>query len=304
MQDLNDMLYFAEVVDQGSFAAAGRKLGLPKSTLSRRIAALEAQLGVRLLHRTTRKLSLTVAGEAYHRHCAALRDEAQAAQDAVAHVRSEPTGTVRVTCPVTVAQTTLAPLLPGFLQAHPRVRIDMQVTNRAVDLVDEGIDVALRVRATLEDSGSLVVKRLGLSRTPLLAAPSLLAREGRPASPEGLAALPTVAMSAVDGRARWQLLGPAGERHELQHQPRCAADDMLTLKLLVLGGIGMGVLPEFMCRQELRTGSLVPVLAGWEPQPGVLHAVFPSRRGMTPAVRAFLDFLGEQVSAEGTDCPE
>ncbi len=304
MQDLNDMLYFAEVVEQGSFAAASRKLGLPKSTLSRRLAHLEAQLGVRLLHRTTRKLSLTPAGEVYHRHCAALRDEAQAAHEAVAQVRSEPHGTVRVTCPVTVAQTTLAPVLPEFLQGFPRVRIEMQVTNRVVDLVEEGIDVALRVRSTLDESGSLVVKRLGLTRTPLLASPGLLAREGRPAAPGDLAALPTVAMSAVDGRARWRLLGPEGRTFDLLHQPRSTADDMLTLKHLVLGGIGMGVLPDYMCRQEMRAGRLVPVLEGWEPQPGVLHAVFPSRRGMTPAVRSLLDFLGERVVAEGVDCPE
>ncbi|WP_332813791.1 LysR family transcriptional regulator [Ramlibacter sp.] len=304
MQDLNDMLYFAEVADQGSFAAASRKLGLPKSTLSRRLAQLEAQLGVRLLHRTTRKLSLTPAGEVYHRHCAALREEAEAAQEAVAQVRSEPHGTVRVTCPVTVAQTTLAPLLPAFLQAFPRVRIEMQVTNRVVDLVEEGIDVALRVRSTLDESGSLVVKRLGLTRTPLLASPDLLARQGRPAAPDDLAGLPTVAMSAVDGRARWRLLGPEGRTFHLLHQPRCTADDMQTLKHLVLGGIGMGVLPDYMCRQEMREGRLVPVLEGWEPPSGVLHAVYPSRRGMTPAVRSWLDYLGEQVVAEGQACPQ
>ncbi len=265
MHDLNDMLYFAEVVDQGSFAAASRKLGLPKSTLSRRLAQLESQLGLRLLHRTTRKLSLTPAGEVYHRHCAALRDEAQAAQEAVAQVRSEPHGTVRVTCPVTVAQTTLAPVLPAFLQAFPRVRIEMQVTNRVVDLVEEGIDVALRVRSTLDESGSLVIKRLGQTRTPLLASPQLLARAGRPASPDDLTELPTVAMSAVDGRARWRLLGPQDQSFDLQHQPRCTADDMQTLKHLVLDGIGMGVLPDYMCRQEMREGRLVPVLQGWEP---------------------------------------
>ena len=127
----------------------------------------------------------------------------------------------------------------------------------------------------------------------MLASPSLLAHEGRPASPEGLAALPTVAMSAVDGRARWLLLGPTGQRHEHQHQPRCTADDMLTLKLLVLGGIGMGVLPDYMCGQEIARGPpRCPCCQGWEPQAGVLHAVFPSRRGMTPAVRRLPGFPG------------
>ncbi|HYD74451.1 LysR substrate-binding domain-containing protein [Ramlibacter sp.] len=304
MQDLNDMVFFAEVVEQGGFAAAARKLGLPKSTLSRRVAELETQLGVRLLHRTTRKLSLTPAGEAYYRHCSALREQAQAAYDAVAQVRSEPQGTLRVTCPVTVAQTTLAPVLPRWLAMHPRVRLEMEITNRVVDLVDEGVDVALRVRATLDNSGSLVVKRLGVTRTMLLASPALLDSAGRPASPEDLAGLPTVSMSALDGRAQWRLLGPEGRTWTLQHHPRCAADDMLTLKHLVLGGIGMSVLPDYLCRQELRDGRLVPVLEGWEPPSGVLHAVFPSRRGMTPAVRSFLDYLGEEVVAEGLGCPE
>src|SRR5688500_15749808 len=160
MQDLNDLLYFAEVVDQGGFAAAGRALNLPKSKLSRRVAELEERLGVRLLHRTTRKLSLTAAGEIYHRHCIAMREQAEAADEAVARVQTEPRGTVRITCPVTLAHTTLGPLLPRFLAEHPQVRIDMQVTNRVVDLVQEGVDIAIRVRSTLDDSGTLVIKNL------------------------------------------------------------------------------------------------------------------------------------------------
>ena len=160
MQDLNDMLYFAEVVERGGFAAAGRALGIPKSRLSRRVSDLEAHLGVRLLQRTTRKLSLTEVGEAYLRHCQAIRESAQAAADAVAQVQTEPRGTVRVSCPVTLAQTVLAELMPAFLAQHPLVRVEMQVTNRAVNVVEEGIDVALRVRPSLEDSASMVVKRL------------------------------------------------------------------------------------------------------------------------------------------------
>src|SRR5215207_3321257 len=161
MQDLNDMLYFAEVVDKGGFAAAGRALGIPKSKLSRRVAELESRLGVRLLQRTTRKLSLTEAGELYHRHCVAMREDAEAAEEAVAVVQGEPRGTIRVSCPVTLAQSTIGPLLPQFLARHPQVRVDMQVTNRVIDLVQEGVDVALRVRPTLDDSGTLIVKRLG-----------------------------------------------------------------------------------------------------------------------------------------------
>ena len=161
MQDLNDMLYFAEVVERGGFAAAGRALGLPKSRLSRRVAELESRLGARLLQRTTRKLSLTEVGEIYLRHCSAMRDEALAASEAVAQMQVEPRGTLRITCPVTLAQSTVGYLVPRYMALHPHVKVDMRVTNRVIDLVEEGIDIALRVRPTLEDSGSLIVKNLG-----------------------------------------------------------------------------------------------------------------------------------------------
>lgn len=304
MQDLNDMLYFAEVVDKGGFAAAGRALGVPKSKLSRRVAELEARLGVRLLQRTTRKLSMTAAGELYHRHCVGMREEAEAAEEAVRVVQTEPRGTIRVACPVTLAQTTIAPIVPMFLEQHPHVRIDMQVTNRVIDLVQEGIDVALRVRATLDDSGSLVVKNLGNTYGLLVASPKLLDRHGRPQAVEDLQKLPTIAMSAADGRATWNLVGPAGRSYEFQHKPVYTADDILSLKYAVLEGTGICIIPDYMCTRELRSGALEQVITGWAPRSAVIHAVFPSRRGLVPAVRRFLDHLGEHVNGEGLECPK
>jgi DNA-binding transcriptional LysR family regulator len=298
MQDLNDLLFFAEVVDRGGFAAAGRALNLPKSKLSRRVAELESRLGVRLLQRTTRKLSLTQAGEIYHRYCVAMREQAEAADEAVAHVQTEPRGTVRITCPVTLAHTTLGPLLPRFLAAHPQVRIDMQVANRVVDVVQEGIDIALRVRSNLDDSGSLVARNLGETTGVLVASPQLLQRFGAPPDVESLRNLPTVAMSAADGRASWHLLGPRGAEFELQHHPVYTADDLFTLKYAVLQGTGMSVLPDYLCSEELRRGELVPVLPGWGPRVGMVLAVFASRRGMVPAVRRLIDFLAANVVGE------
>ena len=299
MMDLNDMLYFAEVVECGGFAAAARRLGLPKSKLSRRVAQLEERLGVRLLQRTTRKLSVTDVGALYLRHCSAIRDQAQAAQEAVEHIQTEPRGTVRVACPVTLALSTIGPLVPQFLARHPQVRIDMRVSNRVVDLIEDGVDVALRVRPTLEDSASLVVKNFGLSRTLLVTSPQHVLRQWQPARPEQLAGLDSVAMSAVDAKATWVLQGPAGATHTLVHQPRYCADDLATLRFAVLGGIGMCVMPEYMVEADLRSGHLHEVLPGWSPSPGIFHAVYPTRRGMVPAVRAFLDFLGQSICAEG-----
>ena len=298
MQDLNDMVFFAEVVDRGGFAAAGRALNLPKSKLSRRVADLESRLGVRLLQRTTRKLSLTQAGEIYHRHCVAMREQAEAADEAVALVQTEPRGTVRITCPVTLAQTTIGPLLPRFLAAHPQVRIDMLVTNRVIDLVQEGVDVALRVRASLDDSGTLVIKNLGQTKGVLVASPQLLQRFGAPEEVEAMRSLPRVDMSSADGRATSHLHGPRRAEFELEHGPVYTADDLLSLKFAVLHGTGMCVLPDYLCSEELRRGELVPVLPGWAPPVAMVLAVFPSRRGMVPAVRRLLDFLGENVVDE------
>lgn len=299
MQDTNDMLYFAEVVERGGFAAAGRHLGIPKSKLSRRVAGLETRLGVRLLQRTTRKLSVTEVGEVYLRHCIAMREAAEAAAEAVEQAQTEPRGTIRVACPVTLAQSTVGPIMALFLARHPLVKVDMRISNRVVDLVEEGIDVALRVRTSLEDSGSLVVKKLGESTTVLVASPLQLARQGSPATIDELARMDTIAMSALDGRASLVLRGPDGAMHTLVHQPRYVADDLLTLKFAALQGTGMCFLPHYMCRRELEEGRLVHVLPGWAPPRGIFHAVYPTRRGMVPAVRRFLDFLAEHTSDEG-----
>jgi DNA-binding transcriptional LysR family regulator len=304
MEDLNDMLFFAEVVDRGGFAAAGRALAIPKSRLSRRVAELEARLGVRLLHRTTRKLSLTPAGATFHRHVVAMREQAEAATEAVQQVQDEPRGTVRVTCPITLAQATLGPILPRFLALHPQVRIEMQVTNRVVDLVQEGIDVALRVRANLDDSGSLVAKNLGVTQGILVASPQLIERFGAPAGPGDLQRLPTVAMSSADGQASWRLDGPGGRSHALVHRPVFVADDLSTLKWAVLQGTGMCVLPDYLCTEERLRRELVPVLSGWGPPQAMVLAMFPSRRGMVPAVRRFLDFLADNIAGERVVTPQ
>lgn len=302
MQDLNDMLYFAEVVERGGFAAAGRALGIPKSRLSRRVAELEARLGVRLLQRTTRTLSLTEVGEAYLRHCLAMRESAQAAEDTVAQVHAEPCGTVRVTCPVTLAQEIVGELMPAYLERYPRVRVEMQVTNRVVNVVEEGVDVALRVRLTLEESGSMVVKRLDEGRTLLVASPRQLERQGTPATLADLARMDTLALSAMDGRSSLRLIGPGGREESVHFTPRYVADDLLTLRFAAVAGTGLCWLPDYMCQEELASGQLVQLLPEWTQLRGIVHVVFASRRGLSPAVRSFLDYLGETVPAHRKLC--
>jgi DNA-binding transcriptional LysR family regulator len=295
MQDLNDMVFFAEVAERGGFAAASRALGVPKSRLSRRVADLEAQLGVQLMQRSTRRLSLTPAGEIYLKHCAAMRDAAQAAAEAVAQIQTEPSGTVRLSCPVTLAHSSVGPLLPEFMRRYPQVRVEMRVLNRPIDPVEEGVDLALRVRPAIEDSATLVAKNFGISRGLLVASPDLLRRQGPVETPAGLARLDTVAMSTGEGRASWRLEGPGGKVVVHTHTPRYVADDLLTLKFAVVEGTGASVLPDYMCRREINAGKLVEVLPGWGPAPGICHAVFPARRALVPAVRRLIDFLVENL---------
>lgn len=298
MQDLNDMVFFAEVAERGGFAAAGRALGIPKSRLSRRVAELEVQLGVQLMQRSTRSLSLTTAGEQFLRHCTAMRDAAQAAAEAVAQVQTEPRGVVRLSCPVTLAQSSVGPLLPGFLLRYPDVQVEMRVLNRPVDPVEEGVDLAIRVRPVIEDSATLVAKTFGVSRGMLVAAPDLLARQGPVNLLADLAKLDTLSMSAGDRRAQWRLEGPGGKAHVHHHSPRYIADDLLTLRFAALQGVGLTMLPDYMCRADVAAGRLVPVLPEWRLPPAISHVVFPARRALVPAVRRLIDYLAEHMDGE------
>ena len=229
-----------------------------------------------------------------------MRDAAQAAQETVEQVQSEPRGTVRVSCPVTLSQTVLAPLMPRFLERYPAVRVEMMVVNRPVNVVEEGMDVALRVRASLEDSASMVVKRLDVTQQILLASPQYLARMGTPQTPQDLLEHEVLSMSAFEGAAHWRLRSDTGAEVQLQPQARYVADDLMTLKLAVLGGAGVCYLPDYMCQSEIERGQLVHVLPHWRFPPGIVHAVFSSRRGLTPAVRSFLDFLGEFLPGQSS----
>ena len=297
-QDINDMVFFAEVAERGGFAAASRALGIPKSRLSRRVAGLEARLGVQLMQRSTRRLSLTPAGEIYLRHCAAMRDAAQAAAEAISQVQTEPRGTVRMTCPVTLAQSTVGPLLPMFMKRYPQVRLEMQVLNRPIDPIEEGVDLALRVRPQIEDTGTLVAKTFGISRVILAANPDQLRRQGPVLEPADLRRLDTLSMSVVDGRSSWRLEGPNGQVFVHTHEPRYVADDLLTLVFAAVEGIGAAMLPDYLCHADLKAGWLVEVLPGWGPPPGITHVMFPARRALVPAVRRLLDFLAENLKGD------
>ena len=291
MHDLNDMFFFAKVVEHGGFSAAARALGVQTSRLSRRVAELEEQLGVRLLQRSTRRVSVTEVGQRFYQHCAALAAEAQAAQDTVDSTRSEPQGLVRLSCPPAFLQNGVSDILTRFLQQHPRVRLHVEATNRRVDVIEEGFDLALRVRTPpLEDSG-LVVRILTQSRVMMVASPGLLARHGRPERLEDLDAMPTMGAAWASGRHAWSFVTPDGSTASRSYQPRLAVDDFTTLRQAALDGIGIVYLPQYLVQDALDQGALEQVLPGYTLPEGIAHVVFPSRRGLVPAVRSLIDAL-------------
>ncbi|MFD2262040.1 LysR substrate-binding domain-containing protein [Lacibacterium aquatile] len=293
-QDLNDLFYFAQVVECGGFAAAGRRLNLPKSKLSRRVALLEERLGVRLLQRSTRKFSITDIGRDFYRHCVAMQMEAQAAQDVVDNARSEPQGVLRVSAPISLLHMRVSLMIRDFLLRYPKVRIDVEAVNRRVDVIAEGIDVALRVRIPPFEEEDLIVRNLGEGGGVLVASPALLNRQGRPARPADLQALDALAMTKATGNFAWDLVAQDGERLSLPYQPRLVTDDMVTLRDCALAGIGAASLPMFMVAEDIAAGRLETILPGWSPPKAMLQAAFPSRRGQAPAVRLFIDYLAEE----------
>jgi DNA-binding transcriptional LysR family regulator len=293
-QDLNDLFFFAQVVEHGGFAPAGRALGVPKSRLSRRIAELEERLGVRLIQRSSRRFTVTEIGQVYLGHCQAMLAEAQAAQEAIDHIQSEPRGVVRVSCPITLAQTLMSNLIGEFMLAYPLVNVFMEITNRRVDVIEEGVDVALRVRAVVESS-NLVMRSFGMNRVTLLGSPALLERLGPPAAPIDVGRFASLSLPMNDGRYTWTLQNADGETRTIEHVPRLIADDLMLLRETAIAGVGLTVLPEYLCRDALQSGKLVRVLPAWSFMRSNLHAVFASRRGMLPAVRSFIDFLARRL---------
>ena len=306
MQDLNDLYYFAMVVEHGGFAAAERALGIPKSRLSRRISQLETDLGVRLLQRSTRRFAVTDVGMSVYRHAQTMLTEAQAAREVVDRLSAEPRGVVRVSVPVALAQQQLPKLLPKFLDQYPKVRLQLHIGNRRVDLINEGFDVALRVRARLDDDGSLVMRSFGQIQELLVASPKYLDRAGRPKDPAALASHLTLSIHEDEAHQRWELHGPGGEVRRVDLQPRVAGFDFPLLQSMVKDGFGITMLPETVCAEAVRRGELEVVLPEWSLPQGICHAVFASRRGLLPAVRVFIDFLAEhlpqQIESSRLDC--
>jgi DNA-binding transcriptional LysR family regulator len=238
---------------------------------------------------------VTDVGNSVYRHAQTMLAEAQAAREAVDRVSAVPRGTVRVSCPVTLAQRMVGPLLPEFLAAFPEVRVQLIVSNRRVDVIPEGIDIALRVRNKLDQDGELVIRRFGETAELLVASPDYLAKHGRPSHPSELSQHATLSSSDDEMQQRWTLHGPEGAVERVELRPVLMSSDFTVLLAAAKAGQGIALIPETVCADAVRAKELKVVFRDWKLPWGIAHAVYPSRRGVLPAVRALIEFFAERL---------
>lgn len=287
MVDLNHVALFARVVETGSFSTAARALGVPKSTISRQIAKLEADLGARLLHRTTRKLELTALGRRYYDEASEGLSRLAAATDHLSATQAVPSGTIRVAAPVEMGARQLMAVIPAFLQANPKVDVELVLADGIVDLVAERIDVAFRTGQL--PSSSLVARKLGPTRRVLVASPEYLRERGTPKRLADLREHDCVVFGPTVDKATWRLDGPDG-RHEVRVHGRLAVDSARAALVAACAGVGIALLPEAVAADEIASGRLRQVLPRWAVEGGGLWLVYPSNRHPSSALRAFIAF--------------
>jgi DNA-binding transcriptional LysR family regulator len=285
--DLNDLAYFAEVVGHGGFAAAGRALREPKSKLSRRIAGLEERLGLRLIERSSRRFRVTETGQAFYERCRAMLAEAEQAEALVAQAQAEPHGRIRFSCPTGMVAP-ITGIVASFLAKYPKVRLQLVATDRSVDLIEERIDLALRVRSSLSSEAELTMRSLGTSTRILVASPPMA---DQVTGLERLSSLPLLSTNDEAEEVDWHLETEDGRLHVLRGAPRLGCEDLAAVLHAAIAGLGVAILPDRVCREAIAEGRLVHVLPEWRGLQGIVHLVFTTRRGLAPAVRALIDHL-------------
>lgn len=291
MDKLDDLITFLRVVDAGGFSAAERSTGVPKSSLSRRIAALERQLGVRLVQRSSHAFHLTDVGERVYRHARAMADEADAVQATVSESLAEPSGLIRVSSSLLQGELFLARWLGEFMALHPKVRVSLDLSNHYVDMLAERIDLAIRVSGAPLVAADVVARPIGTGTMVLVGSPALVAHHGAPRTLADLDRFPLVAQGQAGTIRPWVFRLPDGRETTHLPQPRFVSNNLLAMREAVLAGAGMAQIPLEACRDALRDGALVELLPDLAPPPSTVYAIYPSRRGLSLAVRTLIDFL-------------
>ena len=292
---------FVKVVETGSFARAAERLGVSVSSVSRHVSELEAHLDARLLNRTTRRLSLTESGRVFHERCVQLLADLEEAEESAGAATIVPRGTLRLTASITFGVRHLVPAIADFITRFPTMRFDVELSDRAVDIVDEGFDIAVRIGAI--GSQNLVGRKIGTTRLVCCAAPSYLARHGEPRTPEDLAAHACLTYEYSSSRYVWPFLDRDGRERNMRIAGPIHANNGRFLTALAVAGVGIAHEPDFIVGPDVIAGSLMPILRTFAPAPTSIYAVYPSRRHLSAKVRAFTDFLAARFTVANWGLP-
>lgn len=293
MRDLNDMITFAKVVEMRSFSGAARALGVPKSNVSHRVARLEELLGVRLLQRSTRRVGLTAVGEVYYHYCSRIVAVVDEANTAVCNQQGIPRGLLRISMPVAFGQYFMAAIIVNFLVHYPDIRVKLLLTDRNTDLIEEGFDVAVRMGRLAESS--LIARRLGVVQQHLYVSPAYLATHDTPQALDDLEKLDCLALTTHEGPTCWKIT-ENGKEKVVTFLPRATSNDPMTLLSMVSGGLGIAMIPDILCQPGKTDAQLIRLCPKWIGPSIDCSALYPSHRGVTPALRTFIDFTIQKFS--------
>lgn len=294
MLDLNDFRYFVRIADCGGVTAASRNLNVPKSTVSHRLQQLETSLGVRLINRTSRSLSMTDAGQLFYRHAVATLEQADLAESAVRERLAEPSGTIRFTTAVATSLFAIRPILSEFIRRYPKINLILHTSDDQIDIVGGRYDLAVRAHSGPLSDSTLVQRTLAPAPWVLFAATDYLAQRGVPLTPKDLDGHDKLTMLRP-GPTVWKLRNPTHGEVVVPVEARLAGNDIVVLKQAVQEGLGIVSLPAYICREEIRSGALQRVLPDWVEAEATITAVIPFRHGLLPSVRAFVDYLVEEI---------
>jgi DNA-binding transcriptional LysR family regulator len=286
--DVNDILIFVRVAQAGSFSKAAKLLKMPISTVSRRVADLETQLGIPLLIRTTRSLKITDVGKAYLEHGNAIAAEIEKAESIATNLQSIPQGTLKITATTDFGNQFLGKMVSEFLKANPRVQVDVVLTERVVDLIQEGFDLAIRI-GDLDDS-TLMARKLGSIDLQLYASPEYLRAHGEPKHPADLAHFQCIRFTGEEESSDWHLTSSKGET-TVHVSGRTWSNNMSLVREFAISGEGLALMPHFLCADDLKSGRLCIILEDWVHSSGPIHVVYPGQRFVLPRVKAFVEHL-------------
>ncbi|WP_228199570.1 LysR substrate-binding domain-containing protein [Acinetobacter sp. WCHAc010052] len=295
MQNLNDYYYFVQVVKYQGFTKASETLGITKSKLSRRITELEGRLGVRLIQRNTRKFAVTEIGQQFYQHCLKILNDVDQAEHFIqSSLTDEPSGLVRISCPVALVNMPVGDMIAEYMQKYTGVEVQLLATNRRVDLIEEGVDLALRVSNTPPEDSELIIRELDAWEHVLVAVPELLNRYKQPENFADLSALPSIGFHGA--KQVWLFQSPDQKNvyHDIEFHPRLKTDNFSAMKAAVMKGVGIASLPKVYVKDELISGLVQEILPEWSLPKGVIYIVYASRQGMMPSVRFLLEHLIEQ----------